>query len=51
MSVNITLSNSKQVNCNNIESGCLITLGKEYNTKYQVNKIWNTIKNIMIVLI
>ena len=69
MSVNISLSNSKQTNCNNkkkkmlycgfnsriidtisivdnnIEKGCLITLGKEYNTKHQVNKIWNTIKN------
>jgi hypothetical protein len=30
---------------NSIERGCLITLGKEYNTKQQVNKILNTIKN------
>lgn len=69
MSVNISVSNSKQTNCNNIiekmlssgfnsriidtisivdntiERGCLITLGKEYNSKHQVNKIWNTIKN------
>lgn len=69
MSVNISVSNTKQVNCNNIiekmlscgfnsriidtisivdsniERGCLITLGKEYNTISQVNKIWNTIKN------
>ena len=28
-----------------MKGGCLITLGKEYNTKHQVNKIWNSIKN------
>jgi len=72
MSVNISVSNTKQVNCNNIiekmlscgfnsriidtisivdsniEKGCLITLGKEYNTKTQVNKIWKFFKKMNI---
>ena len=69
MSVNISVSNTKQNTCNNImqklllsgynsriidtistvdniiEKGCLITLGKEYNSKNKINKIWNTIKD------
>lgn len=68
MSVNISLSNSKQHSCNNIldkllqsgincriietrsvvddniERGCLITFGKEYNDKKKINSIWNIIK-------
>lgn len=68
MSVNISVSSSKQngcnnivnklfiagINCrmiettsvvdNNIEKGCLITLGKEYNDKKKINNIWNIIK-------
>lgn len=69
MSVNISVSNTKQTTCNNImqklllsgynsriidtistvdnniEKGCLITLGKEYNSKNKIDKIWNTIKD------
>ena len=69
MSVNISVSNSKQHGCNNIiyklfksgincrtinttsivddniENGCLITLGKEYNDKKNINNIWNLIKS------
>jgi len=68
MSVNISVSNTKQTNCkhivekffnfkincrvietlsvvdDNIETGCLITFGKEYNDKTSVNNIWNLIK-------
>jgi len=68
MSVNISISNSKQNGCNdilnklfksgincrmiettsvvddNIEKGCLITFGKEYNDKKKINNIWNIIK-------
>ena len=28
---------------NNIEKGCLITLGKEYNTHKKITNIWNNI--------
>jgi hypothetical protein len=69
MSVNISVSNSKQNGCNNIinklfksgincrtintlsivddniESGCIITLGKEYNDKKKINYVWNLIKS------
>ena len=67
MSIDISVSNNKQTNCdsiinkllkagiearviettsifeNNIEKGCLITLGKEYNTSKKITNVWDTI--------
>ena len=68
MTINISISNNTQNNCNHIidklnksgieariiettstfnskiEKGCLITLGKQYNTKKLITNIWTTIK-------
>jgi hypothetical protein len=67
MSVDISISNSRQQNCNqiiekllkagidarviettniinnNIQKGCLITVGKEYNDQKKLTKLWNII--------
>tara|TARA_A100001011_G_scaffold400201_1_gene513151 strand:- start:1284 stop:1604 length:321 start_codon:yes stop_codon:yes gene_type:complete len=69
MSIDISVCNDKQTNCdniinkllkagiearviettsifeNNIEKGCLITLGKEYNTPKKITNVWDTISS------
>ena len=69
MSVNISVSNKTQKNCDHIleklirtdincriietksivdkdiENGCLITFGEQYNSKKEVKKLWDIIKD------
>lgn len=69
MTIDISVSNKTQSNCNdiinkllkagiearvietvsvfenNIEKGCLITLGKEYNQEKKITNVWNTISS------
>ena len=69
MSVNLSVSNTKQTNCSeiiqkllksninarviesksivdkNIETGCLITVGKEFYDREKMSSLWNIIKS------
>lgn len=33
---------------NNIEKGCLITLGREYNTPTKITNVWNNISSFLL---
>lgn len=43
--INCRIIQTKSVVDNNIEDGCLITLGKEYTNKKNLNDVWKIIKS------
>ena len=43
--INCRLLNTFSVVDDNIETGCFITLGREYNTKKKLSDVWNIIKS------
>lgn len=43
--INCRIIETKSIVDKNIENGCLITFGEQYNSKKNVNYLWNLIKN------
>jgi len=43
--INCRIIETKSIVDKNIENGCLITFGPEYNTKTNVKYLWETIKD------
>ncbi len=45
LNINCRIIETKSIVDKNIENGCLITFGQEYNSKKNVNYLWESIKD------
>ena len=45
LNINCRIIETKSIVDKNIENGCLLTFGEQYNSKKNVHFLWNTIKD------